>query len=105
MTRTASSTSRLTAWSLALCMALVLACGSTVRAEDIAPYVDERDSNYLKVLYRFAYPVGKVAEVFIFRPIHAFAGATGQPDPDMRREDDDLGACLTFRPMRKCGRD
>jgi hypothetical protein len=82
-----------------------LATASSAPAVDVAPYRDERDSNYLKVLYRFAYPVGKIAEVFIFRPMHAFAGATLQPDPDTRYEGSRVGACLTFRPMRKCSRE
>jgi hypothetical protein len=83
---------------------LVSGASSVLAASDIAPYNDERDSGYLKVLYRFVYPVGKLAEVFVFRPIHAFAGATLQPDPDSPAEEDAVGACITFRPMRKCGR-
>ena len=105
MTSPASRKSRTAAWILAVAVTVLLSGASLARAVDIAPYEDERDSNYLKVLYRLVYPFGKVAEVFVFRPMHAFAGAVGQPDPDVRADDDNLGACLTFRPMRKCGRD
>ena len=88
---------------LAAAVAMWLLCAAPVRAEDIAPYRDDRDSNYLKVLYHFVYPVGKAAEMFFFRPLHAFTGVT-QPDPDRRYEDTDIGSCLTFRPQRKCSR-
>ena len=89
-----------------LALIVLLSSASSVHAStmDVAPYNDERDSSYLKVLYRFVYPVGKLAEVFVFRPIHAFAGATLQPDPDAPTDEDGVGACITFRPMRKCGR-
>jgi hypothetical protein len=89
----------------ALAAALLLASAPVAHAMDVAPYEDQRDSNYLKLLYRFVYPVGKLTEVFVTRPIHAIAGAARQPDPDMAYEaDDEVSACITFRPQRKCSR-
>ena len=79
----------------------LLALPSPARATDYAPYDDERDSNYLKMMYHFVYPVGKVAELFFSRPLHAFTGIT-QPDPDVETTGDDITACITFRPQRKC---
>jgi hypothetical protein len=75
-----------------------------VRAADIAPYED-RDSNALKVAYYFVYPVGKLAELLIFRPLHTIS-ALSQPDPDEIRafdDDDSLRGCLSSRPTRRCG--
>jgi len=74
------------------------------RAADIAPYRD-RDSNYLKVAYYFVYPVGKLAELVIFRPLHLMS-ALSQPDPDLvdASQGEDVSHCLSFRPTRRCGR-
>ena len=80
----------------------LLALPSRARATDYVPYDDERDSNYLKVMYHFVYPVGKVAEMFFFRPLHTFTGGLTQPDPDVEQTGDDVSACITFRPERKC---
>jgi len=73
------------------------------RGADIAPYED-RDSNVLKVAYYFVYPVGKIAEFLIFRPLHTISALT-QPDPDELRasEDQTPYSCLSMRPERHCG--
>jgi hypothetical protein len=73
------------------------------RADDPVPY-DDRDSNYLMVLYHFVYPIGKLAEIVFFRPLHTIASFS-QPDP--RRsvtEGEDVTRCVSFRPSRSCSR-
>jgi hypothetical protein len=88
-------------------MTVLLAGTSIARAVDVAPYQDERDSNYLKVplpsrLSRRQGPPRSSCSV----PCTRLPAPWGSTDPDTRRDEDDLGACLTFRPMRKCsGRD
>jgi len=89
----------------ALFAAAIAVQSASALATDVAPYDDYRDSNYLKVIYHFVYPVGKVAELFFFRPLHAFTGAVGQPDPDRHPDEDNIGACIAFRPERRCSRD
>jgi hypothetical protein len=86
-----------------LAASCLLAMPARARAIDYVPYDDERDSNYLKVMYHFVYPFGKAAELVFFRPLHTIAGLS-QPDPDNPRDEDDIGACITFRPERKCSR-
>ena len=90
--------------AMLLAVSCLVAVPSPARAADYVPYDDQRDSNYLKVIYRFVYPVGKIAELVFFRPVHTIGSLT-QPDPDMLREDDNnVGACITFRPERRCSR-
>jgi hypothetical protein len=86
-----------------LVVSCLVAMPQTARATDYVPYDDQRDSNYLKVLYHFVYPVGKIAELTFFRPLHTIAGLT-QPDPDMYDINDHVGSCITFRPERGCSR-
>ena len=88
--------------ALAIAATCLLSMPRLARATDYGPYDDERDSNYLKVMYHFVYPVGKAAEMFFFRPLHAFTSGLTQPDPDMARTEDHVGACITFRPERSC---
>jgi hypothetical protein len=56
------------------------------------------------VLYHFTYPVGKVAELVFFRPLHVIASFS-QPDPhyDATRETS-VRECIGFRPTRRCSR-
>ena len=89
--------------AVAFAAVLTIASSTPAAASDPVPY-DDHDSNYLKVLYHFTYPVGKVAELVFFRPLHVIASFS-QPDP--RRDktaEDSIGECIGFRPSRKCSR-
>lgn len=90
--------------AVVLAAALTIAASGPAAADDPIPY-DDHDSNYLKVLYHFAYPVGKVAELVFFRPLHVIASLS-QPDPrrDLAQDDSAIGECIGFRPSRKCSR-
>jgi hypothetical protein len=85
-----------------LCALLLSPAAPAAATADVAPYEDS-DSNYLKVIYHFIYPVGKVAELFFFRPVHT-VGTLTQPDPRAYEAEEDSGACLSFRPTRRCSR-
>ena len=75
------------------------------RAADARASYDDGDANYLKVAYHFLYPVGKLAEILVFRPLHAVAVRT-QPIPSVEGyEERESGRCITFRPARSCTRD
>ena len=92
--------------SAALCLfALTMGLAASARATDIAPY-DDQDSNVLKVAYYFVYPVGKLAELLVFRPLHTIS-ALSQPDPDFNVSESPVGVaeCLAFRPNRVCSRE
>ena len=83
--------------------AWMLVAAVSARAEDPVPYEDQ-DSNYLMVAYHLVYPVGKLLDIAIFRPLHTLA-SFGQPDP--RRpvtEGEDVSRCIAFRPSRSCSR-
>lgn len=85
----------------------MLAAAAPVRAADITPYNDQ-DSNVLKVAYYFVYPIGKAAELLIFRPLHTISALT-QPDPDEIRSgelerDVNRTGWLLSRPSRSAGR-
>jgi len=84
--------------------ALTVGLAASARAADIAPY-DDDDSNILKVAYYFVYPVGKLAELLVFRPLHTIS-ALSQPDPDFNVSELPVGVpeCLAFRPNRVCSR-
>jgi hypothetical protein len=92
-------------WAIVLAAAIAMSAATSALATDLAPYEDN-DSNYLKVIYRFVYPVGKTAELLIFRPLHVI-GALSQPDPDRPQSplDEDISACVSFRPERRCSRE
>ncbi len=67
-------------WGLAAAVvALTLTLVVPMRALAHDPYTD-RDSNYLKVIDYFAYPVGVLLEWTIARPLHALEtrGVAGQ---------------------------
>jgi hypothetical protein len=85
--------------------AALLSCAllsGTARAQDVAPY-DDQDSDVWKVAYYFVYPVGKIAEFAVFRPLATLSKLT-QPDPELinRRDPKPAHSCLAFRPTRSC---
>ncbi len=60
---------------------------------------DEKDTNPLRVVYYVVYPVGKLLEWTVFRPLH-FIGS--RIAPDERREPSDRVPCRGERPGRHC---
>jgi hypothetical protein len=85
--------------------ALTIGLAASARAADIAPYEDD-DSNILKVAYYFVYPVGKLAELLVFRPLHTIS-ALSQPEATFNVSESPGGVsdCLAFRPNRACSRE
>ena len=81
-------------------VALVAAAATPAMAN---PRYDDTDSEPLKVGYMLLYPVGKLIELVVFRPIHAVASVT-MPNPDDPRGDDGIRRCSGFRPRRDCSR-
>jgi len=84
-------------------LAAVTAFACLLTASPASADYDDGDAGYLKVAYYFLYPVGKVAELFVFRPLHAVASAS-MPDPLEFETIDSTSRCIGFRPQRGCSR-
>lgn len=88
---------------LGRCLATVSLVGmllGTVAPARAAEYADE-DSNPFRIIYYFVYPVGKVLEYTVTRPLHA---ASRYVAPYQHIDEKRSNECSRERPSRNCTR-
>lgn len=84
--------------ALVVALALVAASAAPLRADDYS----DQDSHPLRVVYYAVYPVAKMAEWLVFRPLE-FLGRMVTPDEEGQRERAIECRSIARRPHRECG--